>query len=1277
MNRKWNWLVALSMLLGLVFTTPMQTVSAEASAAAEFTFVSSANPSNYGQEVTFTLSATGSDPTYPPLGYVDFLDNGMAVPGCTMVQLNMSNGGPAAGIPASCTTSSLTIGTHTITAVFSSLMPDYYADNTISLPGDQTVIDSILLTINPSTLPDVSLSTYFQLLLIARYPGGSECTNCLWLTEGNLPEGIGLNAETGELRGTPTLLGTYNFTVVVEDGNGARGSQAFTWNVTLVKPIVDVGTSTTYVSATSPTTLGATARHPNPYYSPQPTGKMSFAVNGVPVPGCSGTEALSTNMWGQAYCTSYLPTGLTAGSYQIQAEFTPDATSSGLYLTGTGTGTLQVNPPQAVVSGRVFLDNNQNGVKDETEAAQGVWHVYLNQDCDDFLEGNVDSVSETGAFSFYPVPITDHTYCLFVDLSGNEGYVQTTPYNNLTLSGDQYFEIGVYYPHLTILPNSEEYLRGKVGTYFEQTFEVSGGTQPYTTDVTSNALYPLQDGLSFNAATRTLSGTPTAGGVAEIHLSVVDSAGLTAEMTYRVVIQALGEFYLESSANPSALDQAVTFTLSGFGSVADPQFGLVPPYGIVSFYDGDMLITGCEQKVLNANLDTFQIGQYPAACTTTLTEGQHTITAFFSLPDGLYADAAVTLTQQVGVSSSLSISPEMLPDAAFQTSYIQQLSASGGTEPYVFSLVGGTLPDGLLLSSGGLLSGFPDGLIGSMLIGTYPITIQVQDATGAITHRNYDFVLGKATPTVTVHTSSSIYWGDRFAVSAEVVQETPYSFKYIPDGTIAFFVDDIPVQGCQAVSYIGNYLCENISMDLSVGTHSVTAIYTPTAWHEPYYFSAAGSSEFSVESRNLAIQGSLFDDVNQNGTYDAEENKLMEDGWVVNLDQDCDGGIDYTTTTIWGSFVFYDIPVSGECHRITLTGEPGYQQTTLLADFIPSIYTFISVGFYYPKIALSPSEYNLPSGMLGVDYNLSVSANGGTEPYIYTIESGELPAGLSFSTEGVLSGIPTVVGDFNFRIQAKDANQAIGSKYYSLSIKTNGIFTFTSSSNPSIQGEQVTFTISATGNAATSNGVYPPLGSVTFYADGTPIDGCSDLYLNISPDWIISDYPVTCTTAALQIGTHAITATYTDWMGYYNQPSLSLTQEVSTAVFADLSITNVDRPDPVKAGTKLLYMLTVSNLGPEPAQNVIVTDKLDLKTTYVSVSAPKGWTCTYAASSGTVTCTSASLASGSSAIIKVSVVVSKTARVGKEVVNNASVSSATFDPNLSNNAAAQKTLVVK
>jgi len=66
-----------------------------------------------------------------------------------------------------------------------------------------------------------------------------------------------------------------------------------------------------------------------------------------------------------------------------------------------------------------------------------------------------------------------------------------------------------------------------------------------------------------------------------------------------------------------------------------------------------------------------------------------------------------------------------LPAATEHTFYTAQLNAVGGTAPYTFTLVSGTVP-GITLSSSGLLSGTPD----YITAGTYPITVRVQDSGG-------------------------------------------------------------------------------------------------------------------------------------------------------------------------------------------------------------------------------------------------------------------------------------------------------------------------------------------------------------------------------------------------------------------------------------------------------------------------------------------------------------------------------------------------------------------
>ncbi len=75
-------------------------------------------------------------------------------------------------------------------------------------------------------------------------------------------------------------------------------------------------------------------------------------------------------------------------------------------------------------------------------------------------------------------------------------------------------------------------------------------------------------------------------------------------------------------------------------------------------------------------------------------------------------------------SPPLTVNGGTLPDGQVSTLYDQTLSASGGTEPYDWTIVNGSLPPGLTLSNNGKLSGTP------ISQGTAQFTAQVTDVDG-------------------------------------------------------------------------------------------------------------------------------------------------------------------------------------------------------------------------------------------------------------------------------------------------------------------------------------------------------------------------------------------------------------------------------------------------------------------------------------------------------------------------------------------------------------------
>ena len=134
--------------------------------------------------------------------------------------------------------------------------------------------------------------------------------------------------------------------------------------------------------------------------------------------------------------------------------------------------------------------------------------------------------------------------------------------------------------------------------------------------------------------------------------------------------------------------------------------------------------------------------------------------------------------------------------------------------------------------------------------------------------------------------------------------------------------------------------------------------------------------------------------------------------------------------------------------------------------------------------------------------------------------------------------------------------------------------------------------------------------------------------------------------------------------------SATATDVVSTAAQADLALSTAATPVTVFPGNDITYTQTVTNNGPAAASGITFLEAVPTNTTFASVSAPVGWTCTTPAVGGTgnVSCTDTSMASGVSANITVVVNLAATVTVATITANSSVLFPGTNDPNPANNS---------
>ncbi|WP_409179296.1 putative Ig domain-containing protein [Amycolatopsis sp. VS8301801F10] len=137
-----------------------------------------------------------------------------------------------------------------------------------------------------------------------------------------------------------------------------------------------------------------------------------------------------------------------------------------------------------------------------------------------------------------------------------------------------------------------------------------------------------------------------------------------------------------------------------------------------------------------------------------------------------------------------------------------------------------------------------------------------------------------------------------------------------------------------------------------------------------------------------------------------------------------------------------------------------------------------------PSGGVTANNPGSQNGVVGTAAKLQLSASGGSGGYTWTATG--LPAGLSISSGGLISGTPTTAGTYSVTATAKDSSGATGSTTFGWTIAPTGGGSCSGQKlgNPGFENGTSPWTASAGVVSTSSNGEPPHSGTYLAYLDG-------------------------------------------------------------------------------------------------------------------------------------------------------------------------------------------------
>ena len=1091
---------------------------------------SSVNPSTLGQSVTFT-AAVSSDPPLQvgPTGDVTFMD-GTTV----LATIALTNG------TASYTTTSLTVGGHSITAVYDS--DENYSGSTSPLLT-QTVnkggtTSAVVASVDPSVYGQ---NVVFTATVTPNASGFGAPTGTVTFLDGTTVLGSGtLSGGTTTFNTSSLSVGGHSITVQYSGDSNFTSSTSSA----LTQTVNQAGSSSVVVSGTNPSVYGqsvtftATVSASSPGAG-TPTGTVSF-LDGTTV---LATKSLSGGS--AAYSTS----SLSVGSHSITVSYGGDGNFTGSTSSAVSQTVNQDSSSSVVVSGTNPSVYGQSVTFTATVSANSPGAGTATGTVS-FLDGTTVLATKSlsgGSATFSTSSLSVGSHSITVSYGGDGNFTGSTSSavsQNVNQDGSS----------TSVVSSSNPSVYGQSVTFTATVSASSPGSGTPTGTVTFLDGTTVLDATSLSGGSATFTTSSLALGGHSITVSYGGDGNFTSSTSSaltQTVNQAGSSSVVVSGTNPSVYGQSVTFT----ATVSASSPGAGTPTGTVSFLDGTTVLgTG----TLSGGVATYS--------TSSLSVGSHSITVSYGGDGNFTGSTSSAVSQNVNQDSSSSsvvssANPSVYGQSVTFTATVSANSPGAGTPTGTVSFLDGTT----VLGTGTLSGGVATYVTSSLSVGSHSITVSYGgdgNFTGSTSSAVSQTVNQDGTTSSVTSSDNPSASGELVTFTATVAANAPGSGT--PTGSVTFF-DGTTTLGTVSLS-AGSASYSTSS--LALGSHSITVQYlgdsnfttsTSSVLTQVVNSSVTGTTTSITSSANP----SLYDQrVSFTIVVRPTSGTNKPTGTVTVYDGTTELG---TATLSNGSASYMTTSLSVGSHSITatyggdandtgstspvLTQVVNVDPTTSSVVASPNPTVFGENVTFTATIAATAPGSGTPTGNVTFYDGTTVLATEALSSGRATLTTSALSVAnhsisVSYSTDGNYgsSTSPTITQTVN-----QDASSA----------------KVTTSGTPSAYGQAVTFTATI---SASSPGSGTPTGSVTFL-DGTTVLGTGTLSGGVA-SYVAS---------SLAIGNHSITVSYAGDTNFTGSTSPVLTQTVS---LASTAVSLSSSSNPVAQGHSVTFTAKVTVKSP-------------------------------------------------------------------------------------------------